>query len=341
MEGPNAALYRAAERIHDALSHKEVGDRHLYLPESTWDKLTTSRRQSERAIKLGWRMAAERLARESAAHVDRLQQQLREVGAALRLQAAIRSAPSSGDIYRDLAALASEYEQVEADFDESEVIATTSHITLQGVDLGPFEVRFCWERLNQSNAYRVVALEPNRPLSNDAVSHPHVIDETLCEGDGAEAIRAALAEGRILDFFAIIGQLLTTYAPGRAYVELDEWEGLPCDDCGDQVLEEARYRCARCGNILCFDCTHACARCEELFCSGCLDTCSQCADRCCRECRDPCSACQTISCTDCLENEKCQDCHEEQEKTEPDQAAESSTALAVQSHGLGEAPVPA
>ncbi len=65
---------------------------------------------------------------------------------------------------------------------------------------------------------------------------PHVSDETLCEGDGRRAIHAALAAGRLYDFFTIVDRLLNTYASGRAYVDLDNWFGTPCHDCGGNVL---------------------------------------------------------------------------------------------------------
>jgi hypothetical protein len=63
-------------------------------------------------------------------------------------------------------------------------------------------------------------------------THPHVREKLLCEGDGAASIRRALAEGRLLDFFTLVRQVLETYNPGSAYVELSRWNGVTCKDCG-------------------------------------------------------------------------------------------------------------
>ena len=84
------------------------------------------------------------------------------------------------------------------------------------MNLGPFEIRLDWGSLSDPNPYSVVALDPNSAASNDEVTHPHVKDEHLCEGEGHSAIRAALAECRLLDFFMLVSQVLHTYGQGSA-----------------------------------------------------------------------------------------------------------------------------
>ncbi len=42
---------------------------------------------------------------------------------------------------------------------------------------------------------------------------------------------AALTEGRLLDFFMIVRQVLQTYSPDSPYVSLDDWYGRQCSDC--------------------------------------------------------------------------------------------------------------
>ena len=178
-----------------------------------------------------------------------------------RLSAASRSA---SDIYRDILALDDEFEEVEIDLDEHELSVTTDRIVLEDIDLGPFEIRLDWQRLGASSAYRVVALDPNPAARSDDVTHPHVQDEQLCEGEGRAAIRAALAEGRLYDFFLLVSQLLHTYGRGSAYVELDDWDGVPCDDCGGSVDEDDRYYCQRCGATLCGSCSVTCQGCGRV-----------------------------------------------------------------------------
>ena len=165
---------------------------------------------------------------------------------------------------------------MDIDLDEHELSVTTDRIVLEGVFLGPFEIRLDWQRSASSSPYRVVALDPNPAAKSDDITHPHVQDEQLCEGDGRTAIRAALAECRLYDFFLLVSQLLHTYGRGSAYVELGDWDGVPCEDCGDSVDEDDRYYCDRCDATLCGECSVSCHGCGDAFCSGCLGPCAAC-----------------------------------------------------------------
>src|SRR4029078_3338290 len=91
----------------------------------------------------------------------------------------------------------------------------TEAILLDGVYLGPFEIQLNWSRAPDSDriCYRVMAEDPHPAESRDNVTHPHVMDELLCEGDGKHAIRLALSEGRLLDFFTLVAGLLRTHQP--------------------------------------------------------------------------------------------------------------------------------
>ena len=96
----------------------------------------------------------------------------------------------------------------------------------------------------------------------------------------------ALAAGRLYDFFTIVDRLLNTYAPGRAYVELDQWHGAPCNDCSGNVSEDDRYACGRCEETLCPDCAMLCGQCDQVYCSGCSATCQLCDKSTCSSCLD-------------------------------------------------------
>jgi hypothetical protein len=73
------------------------------------------------------------------------------------------------------------------------------------------------------------------------VTHPHVCNGQLCEGDGAAPIKAALGSGRLLDFFVLVGQILETYNDASAHVTLDNWEGRSCNDCGTNVVRRKQH----------------------------------------------------------------------------------------------------
>ena len=63
----------------------------------------------------------------------------------------------------------------------------------------------------------MIALDPHPAALNDAVTHPHVSDERLCTGDAGAAIQAALAAGRVFDFFTLVRSVLVTYNPESPY----------------------------------------------------------------------------------------------------------------------------
>jgi hypothetical protein len=225
---------------------------------------------------------------------------------------------------------------------------TTEPVVLEAIDLGRFQIRLSWQRLHDDQPYRVVALDPAPAACNSSVTHPHVNDEILCEGDGRASVRRALAEGRLFDFFTMVGRLLQTYAPGRAHVELDQWEGVRCHDCGSNMNEDEAYVCTRCDQMICSDCSSTCRQCDQTFCSGtCAESCGQCGESICRRCLTQCADCQLPMCPECLDDQNlCPKCHEQQPESD-DRAAEleeadaTATEPAVYADGLGQAPHPA
>ena len=111
--------------------------------------------------------------------------------------------------------------------------------------------------------YRVIALEPHPAGQDESVTHPHVRDETLCEGDGQGAVRSAPRRGAGTDFFTVVHRVLQTYAAGRAFIDLDDWEGTRCSDCGCGVAESDSCICYHCDATLCCDCRNYCSQCDE------------------------------------------------------------------------------
>jgi len=118
--------------------------------------------------------------------------------------------------------LPEEFEEVSIDLDEHALSVTTDCIVLEYMSFGRFEIRLDWRRLGDAQPYRVVALDSNPAAKSEDITHSHVQDEQACEGEGRAAIRAALAECRLYDFYLLVSQLLHTYGRGSAYVELDD-----------------------------------------------------------------------------------------------------------------------
>ena len=255
---------------------------------------------------------------------DDCRRELENVHRILQTHRARQQVFSASDIYRDILALYEEFEEVEIDLDEHTLSVTTDRIVLEYVRLGAFEIKLDWRRLGDSQPYRVVALDPNPAAKNDDVTHPHVQDEQLCEGEGRTAIRAALAEGRLHDFFLLVSQLLHTYGQGSAYVELPNWDGTPCEDCGFCVDEDDRYCCDGCEITLCDGCAVPCSACGDRYCSGCLGKCAACGGGTLLFLPGDLPDCRQQFCEDCRPDKLCQSCHEKQEEDQNHDPSENT-----------------
>lgn len=355
MTTSDRTMLRAAVLIHEQLSQRHVQNFSRCLPEYSWAAAVRLRRQIVRAKDRGWHRAAGRLMGDLGGTLRRCQMELETVLHTIEPATSSLCIPSPSDIYQDIGALRTEFAEVEIDLQEHELCVTTDAIVLEGIDLGRFQIHLDWHRLGSPPAYRVMALDPNPAAANEEVTHPHVQGEILCEGDGRAAIRAVLAQGRIYDLFLLVSQLLHTYGRGSSYVELDDWDGITCDDCGRQIREADSYGCSRCGSTLCDECSHCCAACEESHCSGCLSTCPECEQDFCRSCLETCPRCRRRVCRQCMEDGLCVTCHEKQlqdeEQDDDDSEATNQNALAAaeterpvapaEPHRLGEAVVSA
>jgi len=210
---------------------------------------------------------------------------------------------------------------------------TTEPITLEDIELGPFAIRLTTSRLsdvNHQRAYSIEALEPNPAEGSSNVSHPHVSDEILCEGDASSAIKSALEQGRIADFFLLVRSVLTTYNPGSPYVALDRWHGgTSCHDCGNHVSDDGRSYCERCSDEFCSNCTWMCESCHSYFCGRCSVTCQCCDESCCTGCISVCSACHSSTCESCLEDGTCTNCRERNPNESEDESDDESTSGSV------------
>ncbi|MCA8996350.1 MAG: hypothetical protein KDA80_05190, partial [Planctomycetaceae bacterium] len=264
--------------------------------------------------------------------------------------------PSERMVVDELRSLASEFEQVAYDRQSQELVAVTEPITLDEVDLGPFEIRLQLNGIDKL-CYRIVALDNRSARGSSRVSHSHVQDETLCEGDGHHAIAVALEEGRLGDFFLLVRQILRTYNSASAYVYLSDWDNVTCTDCGDSVVPSESSGCDRCEETLCESCCCLCDHCDATLCNQCREGCLGCDDRFCTNCLSACADCEEPCCPECLFEGRCPDCHtsyEESHEIDEDEVApteepespstdqnETPCPTDIQPLCLGEAAVPA
>jgi hypothetical protein len=222
---------RAAVLVREQLAGRNRQEPPIYLPDYAWNEIVKLRRQLELVRRRGWQGAAKRISEDLTDALESFHRQLENTLRVCQSRPAPRSDSTAADIFRDLLALQGEFEQLEIDLEGHTLSVTTDPIRLEDRYFGPFEIRLDWEQLGSPSPYYVVALDPHPAAKNQDVTHPHVQDEQLCEGEGRAAVRAALTEGRLHDFFLLVSQTLHTYGEGSAYVELEHWDGIPCDDC--------------------------------------------------------------------------------------------------------------
>jgi len=173
-------------------------------------------------------------------------------------------------LYEDLDALFEEFPEVDYDFKSHQLQVTTDPVVLEGVELGPFQIVLEWNQLGHRKCYHIIACDARPAQSDEKMVHPHLNHESLCEGDGAMPIKQALEQGRILDFFILVRQILITYNPGSAYLAVERWYGSPCQSCSSLVDDDDYYCCRMCSDGVCRDCSGSCYSCCESCCLGCL-----------------------------------------------------------------------
>ena len=291
------------------------------------ERLRSARRRLAICLDRQWPAAAEEV-------LDELESSVRELpyyaGQVPQACGACRiKVPTLREIVAELDQLAEEFDEVRYAPKERALSVVTEAIELEDTYLGEFEIRLDLNKLaepQRSSAYAVIALDPHPATCNDAVTHPHVSDERLCTGDGGAAIGAALAGGRICDFFQLVNAILTTYNPSSPYVSLADWDGRACYDCGCTVGADDTLWCTSCERDFCENCTSYCRRCDDTTCAGCLKECPVCRESVCPSCMTHCESCGETICRSCAENDACP-CHEDTEETDDDERRKEQLPL--------------
>lgn len=315
-------LVRMAIAIHERLGSRTTNDSCVTLPAVAWQQCETLNRKIRTAVDRGWTLAADRLNHDLRVAVERLRNETATLHCKLQRTSTEHRKATVNDIYADLVALHDEFAQVTFNQRKRVLSVTTEAIELDGIHLGPFEIRLDWTDIAEGHPhnYRVIAVDPHPAASNDRVTHPHVQDEVVCEGDAREPVCQALEQGRLLDFFMIIASLLRTYNSGSPFVSLSEWHSIECAECGNMVCGDERRTCEICETTVCGDCCCNCTDCDGNFCNECMTRCGKCDCRHCTRCMRQCSRCDCERCRGCLDdNERCSDCHDHdfEEEAEP------------------------
>jgi hypothetical protein len=340
MNRSQKSLVRLALAIHGRLRRANSSGRLIELPSGAWQRAADLVRQIRCAELHGWHLAAAKLRDDLGNSLMSLQAPLVQLERILANTFWNPYQARPADIYEDLLLLDEQFAAMSFDREAQQLSVTTEPITLENRYLGPFEIRLDLRRLASDGPYRAIALDPHPAASREGVTHPHVLDEVLCEGDGRTAIRQALAQGRLLDFFQLMVNLLRTYNHASPFVDLALWDGESCGDCGETVTADEQYICERCEDTVCGDCQVACDDCAGSFCNQCITKCDHCHDASCGRCLQPCSSCDRVVCSGCLDHERCPHCHEHDDSQNLAPRAET-VRVEVHADGLGQAAVPA
>lgn len=278
-------------------------------------RLDRLRRKLELAERGGWTGAARRLREQVRRTMDQLHTEVLQV-ARLTDQASPR-VPTLRTLVESLEQLESEFGNWRYDSRTGELVVTTGVIELEGVYLGPFEIHlhvFELDEVGRGEALSVVALDPHPARGGTGVTHPHVSDERICLGEATQSVRQALRGGDLCELFLLVRSVLETYNPDSPYVALDDWDGVPCFECGEIAREGEAVFCEGCERDFCDQCIDRCEACETMLCLGCLCRCEVCDQPVCEECLRRCAACEQPCCENCLVNGLCPSCEQERKE---------------------------
>lgn len=296
--------------------------------------------------KRGWTVAVDHLGWQLRSRLNECQKQLHAVSQMLPPGTFGRMPPTQRLIYDELVAVRTEFAEFTYDLPDETVTVFTDQITLEGIELGAFEIRLQGRELG-GTPYIVIPESPHYPHSRSDVPHPHVLGERLCEGEASAPLAHALRTGRFSDYFQIIQQTLSSYNSESPYVSLDAWYGSDCYACGGHVYDDDACYCDGCNATVCSDCSRSCSHCGHSGCDTCLPRCPECHDDSCSGCLKRCAGCSKLRCLNCLNNQLCEDCHAqtatEQDPDERITAADPTTTAhaPLPADGVGEVAVPA
>jgi hypothetical protein len=302
------------DRFFDALS---LVQRQLLQVDSYYARLKHCETQ-------GWEKASAECRDTLANAVERVYNagyELRQVGKLPKLK---KTTVKLADVLAELEACEKEFGlEVEYSRHSSPIIRmVTDSISLSckearvTIELGPFEISLT---VGPRLTYEVDALEPNPAGADEDVTHPHVRNKDLCEGDAGDAINEALHEGRFLDFFTLVNSVLNTYNSKSPYVSLGDWDNSHrCINCGDRGSRDEISSCDSCEEDTCGSCLDRCHGCDAFKCSSCFNgsDCFGCEVHHCDECLCLCEDCSESFCSKCLKGGLCEPCRNTRDEEE-------------------------
>lgn len=176
---------------------------------------------------------------------------------------------------------------------------TTDEITLEGIELGAFEVTYHIA----SGTASAEAKTPNPAAGSDgSVTHPHVQDEDICLGGSAQIKRLhelAIA-GNFIAVKDMIDSILETYNDESPFAFMENWNSVECDCGATEVSPADISSCCSCNNSVCSDCSRWSDQDGETYCEECANYCDGCGDYYGEGASCNCPNCEESHCPNCL-----------------------------------------
>jgi hypothetical protein len=328
---------RAAVAIFGQLKLRSRETTTPLLPIDLWAECERLHRLLSKAQQQRLRLAEHRLRVHLCKSMARLNEQLATSRRTMDHHPPSQTVSTAHEILADLRSLQGEFDDVNVEMKHRTITVQTDTIELEGVVLGQFDIVLDWRYLGESGTYDVIAVDGNPAATSDDTTHPHVQSNSLCEGDGKAAIRNSLSEGRLFDFFVLVRQILETYNSASAYVNLEDWHGAECPDCGRSMHDDDSSLCAVCSTTTCYECMTGCGSCEDRLCSDCIRSCPDCDNSTCSSCLTKCADCDDEFCKGCLDDQLCSDClaaKKEEDDSERNPETTTNEAATAPVHSL-------
>lgn len=278
-------LWRLAGRLETRLARLDPQTIPEHLDHSSWLAARHLESQLTEISARRWAVALDYLVVRFEYTMRQLQRNLEQLQLSVSSRFSQPELARQRQLYEELQATFDSFPDSTFDLRQQTLTVITEPVTLEEISLGRFQIVLNLEKLGKKATYRVVAESPNFSESRRGVSHPHVLDEVLCEGDAQASLACALRTGRFSDFFQIIVQVLNTYNSHSAYSSLSEWEShYTCHACGDSVSEDDSSYCDTCHASTCDHCSTCCPHCGDSACDVCIQHCEKCGESACMAC---------------------------------------------------------
>jgi hypothetical protein len=137
---------------------------------------------------------------------------------------------------------------------------TIGPISIQGIDLGKYSISIYKPMESPEIRGRILVIRRYRG-EWDELQHPHVSSGYPCMGPSSAAYCEMVAFGRILDALRMIENLLHSYNPEQAYINVEHFSEKPfCYSCNKQVRSTS-HLCDYCMAAICKKCSPICKHC--------------------------------------------------------------------------------